>query len=347
MLWINLPNQPKLASVQQRGNLIQTSPTASPSATPIPFKHAGERSQIKLPIYQAQTFNNCGPASLAMMMHWAGTPVTQEELGQQMRPYQTPYGDNDDKSVSSEEIVYWAEQYGLYAIHRPGGDLDLIRTFLANGIPVMVTSWLHPQEDIGHFRILTGFDDTSKTLYQDDSYDGPNLSIDYSTLLEMWKPFQYEYHIVVDPSKKALVEAILGNRTDLSYTWQQTLNQAHQQLSVDNTDTYARFNLAVAYYHLGNYQETVKEYEQIAAQLPRRMLWYQIEPIQAYLEIGRYQTVRSMTAQILNNENRAYSELYLLRGASYEAEGDNQQARYEFEQAVKYNTNLPYDTMHR
>jgi tetratricopeptide (TPR) repeat protein len=103
---------------------------------------------------------------------------------------------------------------------------------------------------------------------------------------------------------------------------------------------YSRFNLAIAYYHLGEYKKTVEEYEKVESQLPFRMLWYQIEPIDAYFRLGNYDKVFELTNAILNNQNRAYSELYLLRGKIYEKQGNKEAAKAEYENAVYYNTNL-------
>ncbi len=66
------------------------------------------------------------------------------------------------------------------------------------------------------------------------------------------------------------------------------------------------------------------------------MLWYQIEPIQAYLHVGEYDRVLSLTAKILANQNRAFSELYELRAEVFEARGDMQQAAAERSAAYRY-----------
>ena len=68
--------------------------------------------------------------------------------------------------------------------------------------------------------------------------------------------------------------------------------------------------------------------------LPFRTLWYQIDPIEAYFEIGNYERVFEITNKILNNQNRAFSELYMLRGESYQKLGNLESALSEFEKAV-------------
>ena len=71
-----------------------------------------------------------------------------------------------------------------------------------------------------------------------------------------------------------------------------------------------------------------------------RTLWYQIEPIEAYYALGNYQRVFELTDNILGNYNRAFSELYLIRGEIYKLQGNAEQAKKEFEKALYYNENL-------
>ena len=102
---------------------------------------------------------------------------------------------------------------------------------------------------------------------------------------------------------------------------------------------YPYFNIASAIYYLGNYEQTVENYEKVATLLPSRMLWYQLEPIQAYLQTSDDATVFSLTDRILNTGNMAYSELYQMRGEIYQKQGNTAAARSEFEKAVFYNEN--------
>ena len=102
---------------------------------------------------------------------------------------------------------------------------------------------------------------------------------------------------------------------------------------------YDRFNLSVANYYLEDYEGAVEAYEAISARLPFRMLWYQIEPIIAYNKLGEEEKGLEITSTILNNHNRAFSELYQLRGRIYMERGDLGTARGEFEKALYYNKN--------
>lgn len=298
---------------------------------------SGDYALLDNPKHTYQTFNNCGPATLSMILSWYGKNVSQKELGDKMRPFQIASGDNDDKTIFTYEFVDWAKEYGLEAAGRVNGDIDLLKTFTANGIPVVVKTWLHPNEDIGHFRIVRGFDESKQVIIQDDSYEGPNKKISYYDFLSMWQPFNYAYVIVYKSDQKDLVEAIIGNEIDEMITWENSLDRAKKESQLDTENVYPVFNMAVAYYHLGDYNNSVSAFEKVEDKLPKRMLWYQIEPILAYQKLGNYDRVYQIIDKVLNNGNRAYSELYQIRGEIYLAQGNNDAARREFEMAIQYN----------
>jgi predicted negative regulator of RcsB-dependent stress response len=47
-----------------------------------------------------------------------------------------------------------------------------------------------------------------------------------------------------------------------------------------------------------------------------------------------------MTQEILEDGNRAFSELYLIRGNIFLTRGEKERAKEEFEKAVQYNSNF-------
>lgn len=287
-----------------------------------------------------QSFNNCGPATLSMMLSWYGQKVSQTELGEKMRPFQNPEGDNDDKTIFTYEFVDWTKKYGFESFGRVNGDIELLKTFTTNGIPVVVKTWLHVNDDIGHFRIVRGFDESKKVIIQDDSFEGPNKKISYFDFLSMWQPFNYAYIIVYKPEQEDLVLTIIGEEIDEKIAWGNSLSRANQESELDRENVYPWFNMSTSYYHLEDFENSIAAFEKVENRLPRRMLWYQIEPIQAYKELGNYGRVFQITDNILANGNRAYSELYQLRGEIYIAQGNKEKAREQFELAILYNQNF-------
>lgn len=284
-----------------------------------------------------QTFNNCGPANLAMILSYYGISKSQKELGEQIRPYQHPQGDNDDKTVFPKEFVAAVESFGLKALHRPNGSIELLKLFLSHEIPVVVKTLLKTSEDSAHFRIVRGFDEEKQVIIIDDSYFGPNKKIHYFEFLEMWQPFNYLYIPVYREDKEAIVKAILGQEIDETVAYWRAVNRAQKEKEKDRENVWPRFNLSNSYYHVGQLEKCVSEFEEIEFQLPRRALWYQTEPILAYQELGNYDRAFQIIERILNDNNLAFSELYQIRGEIYLEQGNKEAARKEFESALKYN----------
>jgi len=316
-------------------------PVVSPEAAPsIALVQPGDKALLPGTKVAYQTFNNCGPATLSMILFYYEVYKTQKELGDEMRPYQHSKGDNDDKTIFPHEFIVWVEKFGLKALYRPNGSIQLIKLLTANGIPVVVKTWLRPNEDIGHFRIVRGFDEGAKVIIDDDSYFGPNRKISYFEFMSMWQPFNYAYIPVYKPEKEETVKAILGEDLDSKVVYQKAVDRAKREAELDSENVYPIFNQATSYYHLGEYEKSVAEFEKVESRLPRRMLWYQIEPILAYEELKNYDRVFQISNWLFEHGNRAFSELYQIRGKVYLEKGDKEAARREFELALEYNQNF-------
>lgn len=287
-----------------------------------------------------QTFNNCGPAALSMALSYFGINESQEKLGMDLRPFQNIYGNNDDKSVTLQEIAEKAQDYNLIPYHRPAGDIDTIKLFITYDIPVIARTWTKENEDIGHYRVIKGYNDTQREIIQDDSLQGSNLRYSYETFNILWEKFNFEYLVLVPTDKQEIAEKILAENKDAKNAWTKAVEISKQQLEKNPGNIYAQFNLSVALYNIGDYENSVKEFGKVEHKLPFRTLWYQIEPILAYQKLKKYDRVFEITDRILNNQNRAFSELYLIRGEIYLEQGQTNLAREEFEKAVFYNKNF-------
>lgn len=325
-------NEQSVIAPAQTANPSPTSPP-SPSPTPTPL---AEKVFLTNNYHIFQSFNNCGPAALSMALSYYGINESQVTLGQALRPYQVPGGDNDDKSVTLEELTEKSKEYGLVPFHRPAGSAEKIKQFLAAGFPVVTRTLLHSNEDIGHYRVIKGYDDTTQEFIQDDSMQGKNLRYAYADYLTLWKPYNYEYLVLVPKEKKATVQQILGKYLDEKVSWEHALTLARNEQTASDS-FYPVLNEAVALYHLGQYDEATKRFEAIENRLPFRTLWYQIEPILAYQKLKNYNRVFAITERILNYHNRAFSELYQMRGEVYLEREENVLAKQEFEKAVLYN----------
>ncbi len=314
----------------------------TPTLTSIPtaglsFEEIPERKVLTGGKHMFQTYNNCGPASLSMALSYFGINTTQEELGRQLRPYQNKEGDNDDKTTTFKEQAEKAKEFGLNVYQRPAGDIDMIQFLISLDLPVIVKTWMEIDEDIGHFRVIKGYDRNKKILIQDDSYQGKNIAFTHQEFDQLWQSFNYEFMVLFPEEKKEKVDKILGRRVDETESWKMAMNLAEKQIGKDPNDVQARYNLLRAEYYLGDYQTAVEIFEEIENQLPRRMLWYQFEPILAYYQLENYDRVLDLTQKVFDSQNRAASEYHYLRGKIYEKRNQQNLADEEFRLAETYN----------
>lgn len=287
-----------------------------------------------------QTFNNCGPASLSMALSYFGINISQKKLGEELRPYQIPSGNNDDKSVTLKELAEKSKEYGFEPIYRPNGDINIIKHAIYYDIPVIIKTWMAPDDDVGHYRVVKGYDAANNEIIQDDSMQGKNLRFKYDYLDQIWKQFNYEYLLLVPKEKLDVVKEFLNENYNKTTAWENARENALEQLEKNKNDVYAKFNLSVANYYLGNYEASVEYYEQVKNDISPKMLWYQIEPILSYYELGEYTKIFEISEEILNNGNKAYSELYIVRGDIYQNQNKPNQAQEEYEKAIFYNKNI-------
>lgn len=291
--------------------------------------------------HEGQTFNNCSSVGLLIALsHW-GIKDSQKDIAEATRPWNNAKGDNDDKSVTLYELAAYARsKHGLIAYVRPNGDIELLKKFIANDIPVVARALMYPKDDIAHYRVVHGYDDEKGIIIQTDSIEGRDKTYTYENWMHMWKDFNYSYLIVVPPEKKALVESILGEEASERVAWQNAKERAERALAADPNDKFARYNLLTANYYLGDYAGAVREFEKVEGDISRRALWYQMEPIDAYFQLGNYERVISLADSVINAENKAVSELYVLKGRIYQSRGELEAARAEYEEAILYNKHL-------
>lgn len=333
-VFINILNP---SSQQQKPEIPQTQ---HPESIPANLTTPPESKILSTNYHIFQRYNNCGPAAMSMALRIYGIDESQEKLGQDLRPYQIASGDNDDKSVTLEELAEKSKEYGFIPYHRPNGNIETIKKFITYDIPIITRTITKPDEDIGHYRVVKGYDENIKSIIQDDSLQDKNLWYKYEDFNTIWQIFNYEYLVMVPKDKVEIANAILEEDANEKNAWEKAARNAREQLESNPNDINARLNLSVALYETGDFKGSTEEFEKVENKLSFRALWYQIEPIQAYYELGNYNRVFQITDKILNNQNRAFSELYLIRGEIYKKQGNIPAAKNEFEKAVLYNKNL-------
>lgn len=282
--------------------------------------------------FQQQTFNNCGPASLSMVLSYFGRAETQQDIAAVIKPY------NEDKNVTAEELIAYAQSIGYNARVIEGGDINLLKAFVANGLPVIAERWLPETSDgpIGHFQVVMGYDQSQIHFF--DSLQGQNIKEGFASFDEGWQVFNRHFIAFWPASKESTVKTLLGARWDEKVMLQKALATAQAEAKSNPDDKFAWFNVGTNQIKLGNASAAVEAYDKAEAlQLPARMLWYQFGIYEANLAIGNYEAVIALTTDTINTTG--LEENHYWRGLAYSAMGNQTAARRDFTRALQYNEN--------
>jgi tetratricopeptide (TPR) repeat protein len=337
------PVAPVAAVLVPTGTPLPTATTPPiPTAAPA---HQPAQSAVALTgfTHEWQTWNNCGPATLAMNLSYFGSTLTQADVGSVLR--RLP----DDKNVSPEELVAFAAGQGYQAQVRVNGSTDLMRLLISNGIPVLIETWLEeePNDGMGHYRLLTGYDDAEQYWIGYDSYVdtglfssiGPyrGIRMSYAETDALWKVFNRTYLLIYTDAQAPLVASIYGEALDPGVMWQRAAQEAQAIVQQTPNDAFAWFNLGTDLTTLGDYGGAAQAYDQARRLgLPWRMLWYQFGPFQAYDAVGRAQDVLTLADATLSTTQNI-EELHYWRGRALAALGDAAEAQRAWQQALALN----------
>lgn len=331
------------------------SPTPTPSLTPIPPATAVSTplpvsTQIDGISYQDQhgLWNYCGPANLAMQVSYWGWETDRLDAGAFMRGSLERY---DDKNVNPDEMAAFVHsETELNMLVRVGGDLYLLRELLAFGFPVILEKdfFLDDVGWMGHYLLLTGYDEWAQEFIAQDSYLGADTRVDFQETLAAWRAFNFTYLVAYPPEREADVMRVLGERWDVGRSAEIALNRANREaVEMTGRDQYfAQFNIGTSHNLLQQYDQAAAAFDEafrLYAELPTnirpwRMLWYQAGPYEAYYHVGRYQDVINLATTTLDNMTEPIlEESFYWRGLAYAALDDTVRARSNFEQALVLN----------
>jgi tetratricopeptide (TPR) repeat protein len=313
-------------------------PTSPPTPTAIP-------SSIRLtsPAYEKQDMNNCGPASLAMYLRyygWAGDQFTISDLIKPVR---------EDRNVNVEEMIWYVRNRAgwLNAEFRVGGNQELLKRFIAAGIPVITEEGMILDEPApfsndywaAHYLLLTGYDDAAGIFIGQDSFKGPDMRIPYQEMEQNWKEFNRVYILVYPPTQEETVKEILGPHWDVRYNREQALELSQAEVEADPEDAFAWFNLGSNLVYFERYAEAAAAYDTARTLgLPQRMTRYQFGPFFAYFHTFRTDDLLALAEHALR-VTRNSEEALLWRGWGRFRAGNRAGAIEDFQAALEANPN--------
>jgi hypothetical protein len=290
-----------------------------------------------------QDWNNCGPAALTMGMTFFGYPADQYPAAQWLKP------NSEDKNVSPWQMVaYVNEQSGtsIRALYRHGGTMPLIKTLLSHQFPVLVEAGYDPPQDaqgwMGHYLLVTGWDDSQGVFFTQDSFNGPNHPYPYAYFDEFWRHFNRLYIVLYPAAAENQVLALLGADADPRQNYANAFRAAQQEAIANPNDPFAWFNMGTSLVGLEMYVEAAAAYDRARAiGLPWRMLWYQFGMYEAYYHVGRYDDVLALARAKLEDGGGQYvEETFYYGGLARAARGEIERAMSNFNGAIAFNPNF-------
>ena len=325
-------------------------PEVTPTSLPLPTTIPNQKTIADVHITR-QNFNNCGPANLSIVLNYWGDDTTQLEAASFLKP------NPEDRNVSPWQLSdYVNENTLLRSTVHSGGNIEMLRTFVAAGIPVIVEKGYIPSPDegwLGHYLTVFGYDDTTRSFRSHDTYIGPFSGegrIDsYSDLEKGWQAFNYTFFVIYRPDQEALVQSILGpDLVEPLKMWQQTALIAQSEIEADNENAFSWFNLGTSLTRLGELTGDNNYYQQGAAAfdqafllgIPPRVVWYQFRPYIAYMKTGRYNDMLELANSTLQTTGgRNVEETYLYKGHALAFLGDIAGAKTAYERGLELNRN--------
>lgn len=336
-----------ILSAQETG---QTAPT--PAAQESVLEPTVEAVAVDVPAYallqnvryEAQGWNNCGPATLTSALSYFGYADNQIRAANWLKP------NGEDKNVSPWQMVEYVNsqisEVDVFALKRYGGTLDMLRLLVSQGYPVIIEAGYDPEPDrlgwMGHYLFVKGYDDSSGLVITNDSYLGEGMNYSYDHIQEFWQHFNYAYIVLYESGQEPALLQLLGSDADERQNYVNALELARAEAVTDNTDKYAWFNMGSSFVGLEMFNEATIAYDQaFALNLPWRMLWYQFGPLEAYSEMERYQDVLRLVQQNMNDGGGHYvEESFYYGGVAREGLGETARALDNYRGALAFNPNF-------
>src|SRR5215207_3489200 len=191
-----------------------------------------------------QNWNNCGPATLTMGLTYYGVEADQYPAALWLKP------NYEDKNVSPWQMAEYVNTQvpgTTKAMVRYGGSLDLLKTLVVNGFPVLIEEGYDPPEDdqgwMGHYLLIKGYDDATGVFITNDSFLGQDRHYTYAHIDEFWRHFNRVYIVLYSMEREAEVFALLGPDADPQQNYVNALDLARAEAVANPEDPYAWFDM--------------------------------------------------------------------------------------------------------
>ena len=213
------------------------------AAAPVAFNGqdgAADTSTMNVPasatlgplIYIRQTYNNCGPASVAEVLRYWGIVRSQAQVQTVLRADGNPGG------MSPYGVPGYMVSLGMDALMGVNGDEALVKALVANGFPVIVSQWVSLSDHYGHYRPIEAYDDAEGGFVSSDPFLGPGHFISYDDFDRMWASRHQQFMVLYPPAQQALLDQVLAT-TNWDHDAAYAADLAQQQRHLTDSTPYS------------------------------------------------------------------------------------------------------------
>jgi hypothetical protein len=122
----------------------------------------------------------CGPASMSMVLGYWGTNISQGDIAAEIY-------DPGSRITLMTDMVSYPMTFGFKSQDFAGSIHDL-KTWVDNGVPVVVLQRFSLEDPYGHYRVVVGYNDSSAMIFTFDPKKGINFTISYPEFAQLWQP---------------------------------------------------------------------------------------------------------------------------------------------------------------
>lgn len=281
-------------------------------------------------VHEWQTWNNCGPAALSIGLSYFGIEDDQAVIGDALHPHPA------DKNVSMHELLDYASSLGIESREMINGDLDTLRRLVAAGVPVLTEGLLRIDEDIGHYRVVRGYDLSTDEILASDSFFGAEVWISSDEFNAMWMPFFYAYAPLYLVDQESLVASAVGPTWDRQTMQDRALSAALSAVNAQPSSALLWHSLGDAYFLTDQLDAALDAYERsVELGLPERFFWYRFNYLVLLNALGQHAKLLELTLPLVG-EVDSLAEVHVERGAAFLALGQTGDALVAYEKALEY-----------
>ena len=285
-----------------------------------------------------QKWNNCGPSTILMALSPFGIVLDQLAIAAELKP------NSKDTNVSPGELADFARRQGMHARVGVNGNVELVKRLIKAGVPVVAEQWIDVEGrgEMGHYRVLIGFDDVKGEVIVNDSYYGAKRRFGYGQFETMWVPFGGRYVVVYRGEQEAAVRDAIGADWDDAAMLRDARSDAEAAASAEPGNAWRWFALGEARSAQHDDAAAVEAFDRaVAIGLPFRAFWYQFGYYRSLMAIGAFDRVVALADQTLESmKGQNLEESHYWRGMALHSLGREDEARQSFERAVTFNPNF-------